>query len=519
MLPLNLLRARTRKGQIKPVYANLNEDNLAFAKELIKLFQSQIGARKGDMLEKVSAYEMGGWDYRFVRGLSLILQRRCTFHAETPVEPALIRKPIFEEASRRNVTESTEREQVLKEVADQLDLTIAQAKDYFYADLEEELIVAGFNPISETELLKRYNLALTQTLLFRSTFLEVKVSDGWKEILREIKFRGLMYQAESNDGDFKITVDGPLSLFKLTQRYGTSIAKILPAIIKSGEWKISSSILRTGQFGKRIYQLVLTSVEVADKIMPDAFKTDRKQVSFDSYVEEKFYEDFMALDSEWQLTREPSPLIAGRHVFIPDFCFEKGGAKLYLEIVGFWTRRYLETKIKKLQQLRGVDIVIAADQKLACDKLRQVQDNMLFFKGTVPALTVLRLLEKREAIHFESEVQHLDLQHLRLEDNIVNLERIAEEYGVSEKALRKKLENVHLEGYTLAGGLFIKDRKLQELELKLASLTEPSLSKAIRIIENDGVEKPYDILSKLNYGINWHGLDLEKSSIYKRNSK
>ncbi|UCB60973.1 MAG: DUF790 family protein, partial [Candidatus Bathyarchaeota archaeon] len=359
-------------------------------------------------------------------------------------------------------------------------------------------------------------LALTQALLFRSTFMEIKVTDYWKEILREVKFLGLMYSAESRDGEFKITVDGPLSLFKLTQRYGTRMAKILPTIVQSREWEVASSIIRTGEFGKRIHQLRLTSLQVGDKIKPAHLQREGKQVSFDSHVEEKFYKDFQSLGSGWQLTREPTPLMAGRHVFLPDFCFEKRGMKVYLEIMGFWTRNYLETKLKKLQQLRGVDILIAANQKLACDRLRQVPGNIIFYTRTLPSTKILRLLQSREEALLESEVQRLDLEPLRLEDDIVELQMIAEKHDVSVEALRVRLKDANIDGYTLAGKLYIRNEKLEKIKLRLETLAEPSLQEAIRLIESEGVKEPYDILAALNYGIRWNGLDLDGSSIYKK---
>jgi len=519
LLPLDLLRVRTRKGQIKPVYADIDTKNSELATKLLELFRNCVGKRKGELLERVSAYEMVGFDYRFVRGLSVLLQRLCIFQVEATVDPPLARRCLFEEASRRGLVAMNEmRKQVLQDVAKRLNVTTEQLAKSFYADLEDELVLKEFTPITEAELLKRYNLSLTQTLLFRLTFMEVKVSDYWKEVLRAIKFRGLMYSAETKDGVFQITVDGPLSLFKLTQRYGTSIAKVLPSIVQADEWEINGSVVRTGQFGKRIYKLRLTSAEVGDRIKPATLTRERGEVTFDSFVEEKFYSDFQALGSGWTIIREPSPLIVGRHVFIPDFCFEKSGMKVYMEIVGFWTRRYLETKIKKLQQLQGVDLIIAANEKLACDKLKRVKGQVIFYKSNVPLRPIFEFLKNREETLLHLELQSLDLGRLHLDGDVVELHTIAENLGVSDKALRTKLEGFKVEGYTFAGELFVSNKKLSELESKIASLTKPSLSQAIRLLEDEGIGKPYGIFSALNYGIRWNGLDLDNSSVYKKQS-
>ena len=516
MLPFNLLRVQTRKGQIRPVYADISKENLDFATELSKLFRDHIEKRKGALLDEVSKYETAGFDYRFVRGLSLILQRLCTFQVEAAIDPPVTRRLIFEEASRKGFVATDERRrQVLQSVARQLNVEEEQLEESFYADLDDELVLKECNPVDGAELLKRYNLSLTQTLLFRSTFIEIKVSDHWKEILREIKYRGLMYSAETRNGVFQVTVEGPLSLFKLTQRYGTSMAKILPLIVQSDEWEINGSVVRTSLLGKRIFQLRLTSAQVGDKVRPT--HADKPQgILFDSLVEEKFYRDFQSIGLGWKITREPSPLIAGRHVFIPDFCFEKRGMRVYMEIVGFWTKKYLETKMRKLQQVGELDIIVAADKKLACDKLKRIAGQVIFYKNHVPLKPILEILKSRDESLFRRDIEKLDLTQLRFDKDVMELHTVADEYGVSEEALKRKLEGFRVNGYTLAGDQFVSNRKLGEIESKIASQKESSLSQVIRLIENEGIRKPYDILSALNYGIRWKGLDLNHSSIFKK---
>ena len=69
---------------------------------------------------------------------------------------------------------------------------------------------------------------------------------------------------------------------------------------------------------------------------------------FDSSIEEKFAIKFEHLANRWKIKREPDPLIVGKGVaFIPDFLFEKYGRKVYLEIVGFWTKEYPRKEIPK----------------------------------------------------------------------------------------------------------------------------------------------------------------------------
>ena len=518
MLPLNLLITRTVKGHVKPVYADISRDYLELATKMAQLFSAHVGKPKGQLLAKLAALETEGFDYRLVRGLALTLQRHCRFEVEAAVSPALARRHIFEHASRVGPVATTDdRRRVLQEVAPQLGVTEQQLERSFYADLDDELVLKECPPTSPSELLKQYNLSLTQTLLFRSTFMEVTMSDNWKDVLRAVKFRGLMYAAESRGGVFQITVEGPLSLFKLTQRYGTSMAKVLPAIVKARDWEITANVIRTSQFGKRILQLRLTSAEVGDKVAPAEVRRDGDgDAAFDSAVEAKFHRDFEALRSGWTITREPPPLIAGTHVLIPDFVFQKHGAQVYLEIVGFWTRSYLATKLKKLQQLRGVDMLVAADEQLACDKLRKVGSQVIFYRGKVPLEPVYQYLKTRETALLHGEVERLAETRLQFDGDVVDLRRMAAALGVSYEALTSKLATLHVNDYTRAGDVLVHNRKLQDVDAKLSGLATPSLADALRLLEDEGFARPYDVLSALHYTVTWNGLDPHTSRVTKK---
>jgi predicted nuclease of restriction endonuclease-like RecB superfamily len=520
MLPLSLLITRTLKGRVKPVYASLTGENLALAAKMAELFKAHLGKPKGQLLDKLSVFEQEGFDYRLVRGLALILQRHCSFQVEAVISPPLARRLIFEQASRFGpIATCEDRSQVLQDVARQLSLTVTQLESAFYADLDEELVLTAFTPIPPLELLRQYNLALTQTLLFRSTFMEVKVSDNWKDVLRAVKFAGLMYTAETRGGAFQITVEGPLSLFKLTQRYGTSMARVLPSIVEARDWEINASIIRTSPFGKRILQLRLTSAEIGDKITrTQALEGKGGTVMFDSAVEEKFHRDFESLRSGWTITREPPPLIAGNQVLIPDFMFQKNGAKVYMEIMGFWTRSYLEKKLRKLQQLTDVSMLVAANEQLACDKLRNVGEQVIFYRNKVPLEPVFKYLKTRETAILKGEVDRLNLPQLHFEGDIVDLRRLAEKLGVSYEALASKLDDLDVDDYTRAGDLLVNNRKLQDVDAKLSSLAAPSLADALSLIETEGLARPYDVLSALNYTIKWSGLDPRNSSVDRKQS-
>jgi len=67
-------------------------------------------------------------------------------------------------------------------------------------------------------LVRRYNLGLTQTLLFRCAEMGFTASGNWQRIFRQVKWLGLIYTIQRRGGDHWVKVDGPVSLFKLSNR-------------------------------------------------------------------------------------------------------------------------------------------------------------------------------------------------------------------------------------------------------------------------------------------------------------
>ncbi|UCC32891.1 MAG: DUF790 family protein, partial [Candidatus Bathyarchaeota archaeon] len=78
MLPSNLLITRRWRDTIRPRYALLNQGSLDVASLLIKTYKDYVGKTKGELNEAVEGFEEDlGYDYRYIRGLSILLSRRC----------------------------------------------------------------------------------------------------------------------------------------------------------------------------------------------------------------------------------------------------------------------------------------------------------------------------------------------------------------------------------------------------------------------------------------------------------
>ncbi len=214
MLPSELLVKKIYKGKIKPKFLPLNEECLEIAEELIHIFERFVGRRQGDLpLDELEE----GYDYRVIRGLVILLERRCVFEVQCKVDPVNARRAVFEEA-KGPVTSNERRDMVLRGAASSLGISVDDLEKSLWSDSESELILKEFNSLSPEELLRSYNLSLAQTLLFKAMGMEIYVGSNYQNIFRSIKYLGLMYLVEKHDDMFCIIVEGPMSLMKMTER-------------------------------------------------------------------------------------------------------------------------------------------------------------------------------------------------------------------------------------------------------------------------------------------------------------
>ena len=519
MLPSSLLITRRRRDAIRPVYAELNQGNLEIAGLLIQTYADYVGKRKGDLNETVNGLEDLGYDYRYVRGLSTLLDRRCQLEPKATIGPVKVRRQIFKTSHKTGFPTTPEaRRAVLNQTARELKLTVEELEEIFYGDLEDALVVKNFEPVHPKALVRQYNLSLTQTLLFYSTELSFTTIGNWQRIFRQIKWLGLIYTIWRSNGGYEVKVDGPASLFKLNRRYGTSLGKLLPTIIQNMEWHVKAKILRY-KGDKRLLTLELDSAKHGE-IMETLEKTERTEV-YDSHVEQDFARRFKALATGWTLIREPEPLPVAKRVMIPDFGFSKGGWMVYLEVAGFWTPRYLKEKVEKLKLLDDVDMIVAANKDLACQKLDKMgaKLNLIYYQRRIPLRPILDHLKAVEERLAKKQTKKLLAEPLQLQAVVIEARELAEKLGVLENAVKEVLKEKVFQGYMRLGDMLIKETKLKEIQKRLENrLNQGSLSleEASRIVEDAGGRRPTSILTALGYKIEWYGIDPHSTKIHRK---
>ena len=571
MLPSQLLRVKIRKGEITPLLSTVENKSrhLEIAEIIIREFEESAAnkEKRKNLNERISFIERAFDDYRFVRGLSTLLERRCRFSTISTLKiesrgnltsPVDIRRLLWEESSRHGfaLTESS-RDEIISAVAARTKISRNSIMQSMWSDLDENTNLVMLDPVSSEELLKWYDLSLLQTLFFTCTKLEFSVRGGteWKNILRKVKCLGLMYnlneqaivsdspdtkniiiggerdhplqsEAESNGGHSSklvCSIDGPVSLFKLTDRYGTSIAKLIPFIIASSWWRLRAYIVRKTISGKKLYEFKASSED-----FQQLQNYDTSSPSFDSSLEERFAAKFEQLSNKWKLEREPDPIIVGNGVaFVPDFSFEKYGRRVYLEIVGFWTKDYLERKFQKVRYILGnsnVDLLVAVNEELSCSNLFNPSvndlpnDRIVFFaKSSVPVKKVQEYLKSIDKQQIESNILDSDLR-IRFDDmkDVIPIDEISENYKVPFEIAVALATRDNSEDYLKIDNWFVSRSKLNTLAAHLTGITK--FAEVCDILSKNSI--PDDchagIISMLGYDVIWQSLDPDDAILVKR---
>ncbi|BAI61831.1 conserved hypothetical protein [Methanocella paludicola SANAE] len=511
MLSADLLKTRVKGDRIMPAFVEADGDSLALAEDIIQAFSDHTGKKLGELKDILAEMEDQGFDYRLVRGLVALLERRCTLTVDSAGSPELVRREVFTQVKSPALTPEV-RSKAIAAAAEKLGLSPEAAEASMFADLESELIISRFNPPKPVALLEEYNLSLAQTLLFKATEMRFKASAKHKEVLRSVKRLGLMYTAGYDTGRLDITIDGPLSAIKSTERYGTSLAKLLPFIVASPGWGMDASIVRKDFNGNpRLYRFSM-SEHAHGHLFGDAAGT-YEDLEFDSEPEERFYDSLANAGTGWTIVREPEPLIAGRYLYIPDFLLEKDGTRVYVEIAGFWTAEYLKRKVAKLGELKDVNLIVLASTRSSCDAFKGITENVILFDRKIPLKEVLDRLKVWDERKVADGVAKLDASGLSPEGDIVRLEDIVSKTGIGADAVRRYIEERGVAGYTLAGDELLSDGLLRSIRTSLSA--KMPYSQASAQIRSKSVTAVDPVLNILGYTVKWSGLDPENAVIYK----
>jgi len=355
MLPSPLLMHRYNGEEIVPKKLELDSKNTALAAEIIDLFESCQGERRAELDDRLLILEGEATNYRVKRGLAHLLSNGfCTFETISPLEPDELRARVFELSAKHIPSEATS-DSLLRGVAATLseelskEISEHQVKEGLYADLKENAILTTFEKPDASTLLHRYNLSQMQGILYRAQEIIItahrNVPGEYKQLFRYLKLFGLMAYIEGDvEHGFTITIDGPASLFGSSTRYGTDLAKFLPALLNVTRWQMEANLIP-----KERYDGTPTAARITLDSDCGFVSHYKKGKDYDSMLEEAFAKRWQKTKTEWVLEREVELLPIPGSVMVPDFrLVHPDGRDFVFEIVGYWRPEYLKKKFARM---------------------------------------------------------------------------------------------------------------------------------------------------------------------------
>ncbi|PSN92966.1 hypothetical protein B9Q09_00860 [Candidatus Marsarchaeota G2 archaeon ECH_B_SAG-C16] len=492
MLQTELLRVRRREGRVHPLYLDA-ERHGELCSTLIEIFNTHVGAKKAWLESKLDEFESSSADFKLVRGLASLLLRRCGFRVKPnlAVEPKTARRVVFEYASPPPLSVE-ERSEVISKAAEKLGVSPQQLEEALWADRDSELILEFFTRPDPNTLIAEYNLELTRTLISRASRLRVYSAPEWKKVFLLAKRCGLMYQAVRGTEGFGIMVEGAYYTHN-SNIYTDRLIAFFDGLLNLRDWRLVADVPTRSAKYTHIFEL---DSNTSSRLGFGYVGGGGGPPSFDSEVERRFYYAFRSLNSGWEILRESEPLVAGDEVFIPDFTLTREGIKVYVEIVGFWTKEYLERKARKLASLRGVDLIVVANRTHSATKIASVP-GVVFFEGDVPLKPILDVLNTRHPPREEAPPVMDNL------GEVVDVGILKRRLGSNYQDALKQLRG---EGYIQLGSTLVKKSLFEQVASELKAAGKITYSDADRLCSAHGLNTQA-VLEALGYRVKWLGLD------------
>lgn len=499
MLPTELLRVRRWRGRVQPLYISF-ERHGELCRTLIEVFEAHVGLKKAWLESKLEELESTQADFKLVRGLATLLMRRCVFRVKPnlPVEPKVARRVVFEEASLPPLS-AEERAEVIARAASRLGVSPQALEEALWADSDSELVLESFVRPDPATLVAEYNLETARNLVSRALKLRVYSSSDWKRVFLLAKRFGLMYQASRDHRGFGLVVEGA-QYANNSNAYADSMVSFFDGLLNTRGWRVVADVPSRG--GRYTFAFELDSEE-ASKLGFGYVGVGGGQPSFDSEVERRFYYAFRSLNTGWEIEREPDPLLAGDEVFLPDFKLTRGGVSVYLEIVGFWTKEYLERKLKKLSQLRDVDMIVLADRSHSSTRLAEIP-GVIFFEGDVPLKPILDILRRKQGGGEELGVGVGEaLEEL---GDTVDVAELKKRFG---SGYEREIARLVGAGYVQLGPILARRELVERAAAEIRSLGRLTYDAVEGICSRLGLPAQ-GLLEALGYRVKWLGLDPSK---------
>ena len=407
MLPQALLRVSTRVegDRIVPHYFTPHDE--PWLRSLIDECARFVGRKRTELHERLREPLPTRAPKAKLQVAVHVLDALCRERTTSAVPPKEARAALFRAAS----VAPAPRLAVIARVAGSFGVPAVELENALFADLRGERRVAELpKSVPPSRLASDANIAIVTSLVRRATHVRISAWGNSRALVRHARLMGLicrLSQAKtgkqtSRQGDVEtlnisdeeasagvvLDVSGPFALFRHTEVYGRALASLVPRMAWCNDYELSAACA-LGR-GSQLSTFVLRS--------GDPIGAGRELARHDSRLEERFDRDFRRAAPDWDVIREPRPVASGNTLIFPDFELvhrADQSRRWLLEIVGFWTQKYLADKLERLRAA-GIDrLVLCIDQNRHCAEGDLPRDaRVIRYKTKIDPSAVLAIIER-----------------------------------------------------------------------------------------------------------------------------
>jgi uncharacterized protein len=410
LLPHTLARLSTQVGSDQLVLHYLTEKDHPWLRALIDEYERGVGSKQSDLLARLKEPLTTPAPKAKQRLAVAVLQRLTDARAKACVPPREARWLAFTAAAQS----AAAREEILGVAAEQLGIDVESLEGALFADLRSERaacpIPAGLSP---ERIALEANLRLVNSWVQRARTVRISAWGNTRALVRQARLHGLICSIRratparsgsprppslaANGLDalpqnptegVELEISGPLALFRHTLIYGRALSSLIPRALWCHRFELRAACEISS--GGAMATLTVRS--------GDPLRADRELPAYDSQLEQRFARDFRKAATSWNVVREPRPIESLGSLIFPDFELvhrRDPDRRWLLELVGFWTPKYLDEKLRKLRAARLEHVLLCIDRERACTDAELPKDaQILFFKRRVDVRAVLAIIER-----------------------------------------------------------------------------------------------------------------------------
>jgi len=395
MLTADLAKPVLRKGElrVRKLPPKERERLLPMAQSVLDVTRSCEGQTQGEWKAALDGLVFAAKDKWIVDGFRKLVLDACVFDEESAFVPADVREALFLESARRR-RDQVGRDVIIDEVW-RAQFANVGPKDAFeaslYADLKDALVLQESPQFEDSELVELWHFNQAQAVMLRAERAEVEIvphdAQAMRKLLQFMKFQRLLFEATPTDEShhtWKLVVDGPMSMFQQTSKYGLRLAMLLKALEKTGPATLEAPV-KWGKAKKTCTFFWETSGGVADwghDVVDEV---------------EKLHEVFVDGEAGWRSTLSTDLLLGQGLTVVPDLTFtHDDGRVVHLEVLGFWSRTAVVRRVDWAEAHPQHHVVFAYSDKLRVSEkmLETTSSALLPFKGVLRKKAVVEALEK-----------------------------------------------------------------------------------------------------------------------------